>query len=66
MKRKINPFYLIVAIGLIGILPFLFIFVDRIIMKHDISTELFFFFEASIFLIGAVSVVIFVIFLTMK
>ncbi len=64
--RKINPFYLIVSIGLIGFLPFLFIFVDRIIMKHNIPTETFFFLEALILLVGAISVVIFVIFLTLK
>ncbi len=66
MKRKINPFFLIVSITLIGFLPFLFIFVDRFIMKTDISTDFFFFLEAAIFLVGALSVVIFVIFLTLK
>jgi len=64
--RRFNPFYLIVSITIIGFLPFLFIFVDRIIMKMNINTEFFFFLEASIFFIGALSVVLFVIFLTLK
>jgi len=66
MMRRFNPFYLIVSITIIGFLPFLFIFVDRIIMKMNINTEFFFFLEASIFFIGALSVVLFVIFLTLK
>ncbi len=64
--RRINPFYLIVSIAIIGFLPFLFIFIDRIIMRTDINTEFFFFLETSIFFIGALSVVLFVIFLTLK
>ncbi|NPA52493.1 MAG: hypothetical protein GXO22_06330 [Aquificae bacterium] len=66
MKKKINPFYLIISIGFIGFLPFLFIFLDRVLMKHNLSTEAFFLLEMSILLIGAISVVIFVIFLTLK
>ena len=65
-KVKINPFYLIVSIGIIGILPFLFIFVDRIVMKYNLPTNVFFMLEASVMLIGALSVVIFVMFLTLK